>query len=275
MVVFQFLTKDRMMTILSIESFLPYLEPFGNKELLSPTESSRIQLMLAELLIDNTVDLPLLKFLSRFLSNQAYNDIVEEKNIEHQCGYLVCNNSPKERVQRAYDRLNGSTPDHGLVASTKYQIYNRRPSMILPNTYLSQYCCKEHYQASVFYQNQLSQEALFARKDILTTQPFPRECPPTWYENGITCLEEVLEKHKEIKEQGKSLQDAVMMMSNMKIDSGNYDTNELMSLIDNLKIVEKEGGLEGDDPEDSSNDGDDNVNDHVTGTHLNCGNTVI
>ena len=126
--------------------------------------------------------------------------------------------------------------------------------MILPNTYLSQYCCKEHYQASLFYRNQLSQEAVFARKDILNVSPFPADYPSTWYENGITCLEEVLAKHKELKEQGKSLSEVISMMNGLSVvdESRNNETNELIKLIEDFEIVEKEGGLEGDGVPDES-----------------------
>lgn len=241
---------------LGVQSFIEYLKPFSDKELASPAEASRILLIIAELLIDHTVDLDLLKFLSRFLTQQTYDEIIEEKNIEHQCGYPLCNNSPKQQVRRLSSNSNGTT-SAGLgesSTSTKFQIYNRKPSMILPNTYLSQYCCKEHYQASLFYRNQLSQEAIFARKDILRISPFPSDYGTTWYENGITCLEEVLAKHKELKKQGKSLSEVISMMNGLSVadESRSNETNELIKLIEDFEIVEKEGGLEGDGAPDES-----------------------
>ncbi|PVH17419.1 uncharacterized protein CXQ87_000304 [Candidozyma duobushaemuli] len=114
--------------------------------------------------------------------------------------------------------------------------------MILPNTYLSQYCCKDHYQASMFYRNQLSEEAVFSRKDITVVPPFAT-IDGQWYENNITCLEEVLAKHRELKEQGKTLTDVIAMMSGLSVADGNdKETSELAKLIEDFDIVEHEGG---------------------------------
>lgn len=235
---------------LTLEHLLSVLSPFANHgDNLSPQDASLIQLYITELLTDYYVDLPILKFLSRFLTPQAYEEIIEERNIEHLCGYITCNNTPKQQVRRRSSN-NGRPGDDIMQPITKYQIYNRKPSIILPNTYLSQYCCKEHYQSSIFYRNQISSEALFARKDILTIPPFPSSRPSTWYENGITCLEEVLAKHRELKDQGKSLKDIVSMMSGLNVDDtdgATKDTSELIQLLNDFEIVEKEGGINGDD----------------------------
>lgn len=237
------------MELLTIETFIPYLAPFANKELLTPTEASRVLLIITELMIDRTVDLPLLKFLSRFLTQDTYDEIVEEKNIEHQCGYLVCNNSPKHQVRRLSSNSNGTTACND--GETKFQIYNRKPSIILPNTFSSQYCCKDHYQASLFFKNQLSSEAVFARKDIMIISPFPVNYSSAWYENGITCLEEVLAKHQEVENQGKSLLDVMRMMTGLSVEDQETtkDTSELIKLIEDFEIVEKDANLVGEVPE--------------------------
>lgn len=224
--------------ILTLDQFIPHLSLFKDKDLLIPLEASRVLLIITELLIDHTVDLVLLKFLSRFLTQQSYDDIVEEKNIEHQCGYVTCDRLPLSRPLRR----RSSTGSEG-----RFQIYARKPSIILPNTYTSQFCCKEHYQALTFFRNQLSNEALFARKDIMVTAPFPEN--RAWYENKITCLEEVLQKHRELKDEGKSLADVITLMNGLSVDD-NADTSELIKMIEDFEIVEKEGGLEGDDDDD-------------------------
>lgn len=232
------------MELLTLNQFLGHLAPFANKELLSPIEASRLLLVITELLIDHNVDIPLLKFLSRFLTQESYDDIVEERNIEHQCGYIICNNTPKQQVRRLSSNSNGTTSC--MDGETKFQIYNRKPSIILPNTYLSQYCCKDHYQASLFYRNQLSSEAVFARKNITLVPPFSDNLPASWFENGITCLEEVLAKHRELKNQGKSLLEVVQMMSGLSVED-NEDTTELIKLIEDFEIVERVGDENGDD----------------------------
>lgn len=227
------------MEILTIERFLDHLAPYANKESLSPSEASLLLLKIAELVLDYSVNIPLLKFLSRFFTQLSYDETVEERNIEHQCGYLLCGKAPQHKVRRP-SHLSG-----GMETSTRYQIYNRKPSMILPNTYLSQYCCKEHYQASMFYRNQLSTEALFARKNILVYAPFA-DVPGPWYENNITSLEEVLEKHRQLKEQGKTLGDVIAMMNGLSVADGE-DNSELVKMIEDFEIVEKDGGLQGEE----------------------------
>ncbi|QRG35997.1 hypothetical protein FDK38_000323 [Candidozyma auris] len=223
---------------LTVDAFLSLLAPYANRDMLAPSEASSLQLKIAELVLDHTIDIPLLKFLSRFLTQSAYDELVEERNIEHQCGYPLCNKSPQHKVRRLSHGSNGSC----IETSTRYQIWNRKPSMILPNTYLSQYCCKEHYQASMFYRNQLSQEAVFSRKDITIMPPFAQVNGP-WYENNITCLEEVLAKHKELREQGKTISEVIAMMSGLSVgDGSDKDTTELAKLIEDFDIVEHEDG---------------------------------
>lgn len=268
------------MELLTVESFLPHITGLANKDTLSPGEASRLLLLITELLLDHFVDLQLLKFLSRFLTPQIYDEIIEERNIEHQCGYITCNKSPKQNVRRLSVISNGSastlpafaSPGASATSMTKYQIYNRKPSMILPNTYLSQYCCKEHYQASLFYRNQLSLEAVFARKDIMVAPPFP--AIRSWYENTITCLEEVLAKHRELKEQGKTLGEVITMMNGLSVSEDDKDTNELIKLIEDFEIVEKEGGVHGDDL-DSEDETDTNAVEGYVTTNKSFGGYVV
>lgn len=247
---------------LTIDTFIPMISQFANKDLLTPLESSRLGLIITEGLIDHKVDLPTLKFLSRFLTPESYDDIVEERNIEHQCGYILCDQSPKQLIRRLSNNSNGTTVCQ--EGETKFQIYNRKPSIVLPNTYSSQYCCKDHYQASIFYRNQISHEAIFARKDIMIASPFPQDYPGNWYENGITCLEEVLAAHRQLKDQGKTLADVIQMMNGLSVGDENNninnvnnndkDTSELIKLIQDFEILEKEGGLIGDVDEDAEDE---------------------
>ncbi|OBA21753.1 hypothetical protein METBIDRAFT_32214 [Metschnikowia bicuspidata var. bicuspidata NRRL YB-4993] len=219
------------MQTLTVEDFIKHLGAVSSHDLLSPAEASLLQLKIAELLLDYSVDVSLLKFLSRFLTPQLYDELVEEKNIEHQCGYLVCGQLPKRQVRRA------SSVDGAHEMATKFRIYNRKPSIILPNTYSSQYCCKDHYQASLFYRNQLSLESLISRKGIMEVPPFA-ETAGVWYENNITCLEEVLAKHRELKEQGKTLGDVIAMMNGLSVADGDNETTELVKLIEDFEIIE-------------------------------------
>lgn len=227
------------MKLLTLPNFIPLLQPFANKELLTPTDASKLIFMITELLLDHHVDMPLLKFLSRFLTLESYDDIIEERNIEHQCGYIICDQSPSHRIRRLSSNSNGTTIVKDGNGETKFQIYNRKPSIILPNTFSSQYCCKQHYQASLFYRNQLSPEAIFARKNIMVLSPFP-ESMSSWFENTITSLEEVLAKHEELRHQGKSLMEVVEMMGALSMHDDGKDTAELVKLIEDFEIIEKD-----------------------------------
>lgn len=255
-----------------METFLGHVAQFGNKDMLSPGEASLLLLKIAELVLDNTIDVPLLKFLSRFLTQQSYDELVEERNIEHQCGYPLCGKSPKHQVRRP------SHSNGGMETSTRYQIWHRKPSMILPNTYLLQYCCKEHYQASLFYRNQLSQEAVFARKAILLVPPFA-PVAGHWYENNITCLEEVLAKHRELKQQGKSLSEVIAMMNGLSVAEGDNEVSDLVKLIQDFDIIEHEGGLHGEEDDDVALEHDNetaskNVDGYIT-TNRSFGGYVV
>ncbi|KAG7193870.1 uncharacterized protein KQ657_005068 [Scheffersomyces spartinae] len=110
--------------------------------------------------------------------------------------------------------------------------------------------------------SQLSGEALFARKDITIAPPFPQYYPLTWYENGITSLEDVIAKHKELKQQGVLLSEVVAMMSGLSVLDGlemPKETSELVQMLEEFQIVEKEGGLVDEQDEDD----DDNHQEQV------------
>lgn len=237
---------------LTLDTFIPMLSRFPHEELLDPVDSQKLQLLTIELLVDHTVDLPLLKYLSRFLTPALYDDLVEERNIEHVCGYITCDRLPKSR------RL---LLDHGHIAGAggdDFQIYARKPLIILPNTYLSQYCCKQHYQSLVFFRNQLSEEAIFARANIMVAPPFPKEMPLFWYENGITCLEEILARQRQ--DPLLSLSEVISKMAGLHVDDEeDPGTNKLIDMIHDFEIVEKENPQpdygEGDEEEGEDNGG--------------------
>lgn len=250
------------MNIVSLEQFVLQLDSFRVRDVLTPAEASRLQLLITELLVDRAVDQPLLKYLSRFFTQALYDELVEERNIEHICGYIRCALTPTVHGLRR--TLGPSEP------VDKYQIYRRRPSMILPTTYLSQYCCKEHYQALVFYRSQLSSEAVFARKDITLAPPFPPQYPLTWYENGITSLEDVIAKHKELKQQGILLSEVVAMMSGLSVLDGSEmpkETTELVQMLEDFQIVEKAGDL-GEEVADDEEDGEYITDNRSFGGHI-------
>lgn len=244
---------------LTLTQFVPMLARYPHDEFLDPGQALGLLLLLVELLVDNTVEYPLLKYLSRFLLPDLYDSVVEERQIEHNCGYIICSNKPKARRASV----------HLLLPPNGFQIYARKPLIILPNTYSLQYCCKEHYQALTFYRNQLLEEAVFSRANIMVAPPFPEDYPAYWYENGITCLEEVLERHRQ--DTNKLLSEIIAQLAGLKVDDSNghqqplpaHDpTNKLIELINNFEIVEHEnpqpdlGNKEEEDEEDTNTNSD-------------------
>lgn len=247
------------MESLTIDRVTQYLLPFANKEILTPGEATRLCLILTELLVEHTVDVPLMKFLSRFFTQEIYEDIIEERNIEHLCGYLLCDQKPRGKLGLfKFDGKNIVVDDPRRFNQYERDVYKKK--LLWPRIYISSFCNRDHYRASLFYRNQLSDEAIFARKDIMIAPPFPSQYPDRWYEKNIICLEEVLAKHDELKEEGKTLSEVVSMMSGLEVsEEKEKETDDLVKLIKDLEIVEKEGGVFGDDIYDNSDD-DENAN---------------
>lgn len=164
------------------------LKNFSKPGVLSPDETSRVILVVLELLTDG-VSKDALLFCSRFLTKEDYEEVVDERNIIHHCGFPLCNNDPRG-IRQAH------------------QINFRRPSMILPSTYLSKYCCREHHQASLFYQAQLSDVPVYSRKDI-TYVPYGHS-----YEGTIALLDDV---ESRAKAENKSLAQVIHEFSSLSI----------------------------------------------------------
>ena len=64
---------------LSIADFAPQVASYASGTLLSPGDASKLTLMITELMLDHNVDYNLLKFLSRFLTPQSYDELIEER----------------------------------------------------------------------------------------------------------------------------------------------------------------------------------------------------
>ncbi|ANB14456.1 Rtr1p [Sugiyamaella lignohabitans] len=169
---------------------------------LSAGEASQILLSIVELMSDG-VESDALKFSSRFLTGSDYEDIVVERNILHRCGYPICDKDPKG-IHKAH------------------QINYRTPKMILPSTYLSKYCTKEHYQASTFFASQLSDASLFSRKDV-TLLPYGAS---TEYELQIALMEEVQVLSQS---QNRSMQDIIQELKSLSLSKQQSQIDTLPS----------------------------------------------
>lgn len=196
------------MTI-TIDLFKGQLLQFSHPGNLTPSEASRLTLLLLEALGDDDCDVFFLKFASRFLTKDVYAELIEERNINKLCAYPLCH----EQQARGQGTC--------------------KTSVGLPYEYLKFYCTKTHFQCSEFYKSQLSGEALFARANV-TVENYG-SMP---YENGITLLEEVLqERHK-----GVSLRQVLEGLTSLSINQEQKDEkmDKMSSMLQDIEIVEKD-----------------------------------
>lgn len=225
------------MQVITIDSFKPTLLRYSHPDTLTPTEASRLSLSIIEELSEDVCDKFFLKFISRFLTKDSYSEILQERNINKICAYPMCCEAP------------GRIKDH---YSKSYQ-----KSKMLPYAYLNLYCSRLHYQCSEFYKTQLSDEAVFARKNI-TVEPYG----VMKYEVNITLLDEVYDKYRN---SDSSIIDIIKDLDTMTITDAKESKDEMMEnmnqMLQDIKIVEKEPSppspLFVDASDDDNNDNDD------------------
>lgn len=195
---------------LTLEDFRPFVRQFSHEGHLTPSEASRLQLLIMDHCCDASLDKYLLKFLSRFLTPESYTELSQERTISKLCAYPLCSLAPG-RIKDAY--------------SNSYH-----QSQLLPYSYLNSFCSKQHYQCSEFYKAQLTDESLFARKDV-TCATYGELS----YEK-VALLEEVLDSSYDGP--GPSLLDVIKRLDSLKLGK-TEETQELAGLLADIKIVEK------------------------------------
>ena len=144
------------------------LSNFQKHRQLTMRESEFLTLELLTLLCDSHVSDPkTLKYLARFLTPEAYDDLIEERNINNLCGYPLCKSPPERNKNEKSHYSSKSDVAHSYTVSHQHDaIIQRFLWENNPYAYLSKYCSKIHYRSSQLYQIQLSDEALFARTGI-------------------------------------------------------------------------------------------------------------
>lgn len=190
--------------MITIDSFKPVLYSYGYSEL-TPLQASKLQLALLDDLSQDECDSFFMKFLSRFITPEVYEELIQERIINKKCGYAMCSNPPA----RIKDNFSKSFKE----------------SKLLPYNYLNSYCSKLCFQKSEIYKAQLSSEALFARKDVCL-----KNYGSMKYETNVKLLDEIL-KEKD----SASIADVLV-----KLDELDISGDEKMVGVDNgIKIVEK------------------------------------
>ncbi|KAI0463143.1 hypothetical protein LJB42_003162 [Komagataella kurtzmanii] len=204
-----------------IQEIADLLSSFHSRSLLTPPEANKLTLTLLECLTENYTDITTLRFLSRFLTKDAYRELTKERIITHTCGYPTCSKHSAKIKDRHYTN-----------------------HLELPNTFTNSYCSRFHYQCSEFYLNQLSNEALFGRKDVMTL-PYNDERS---YESKMIMLEDIISNPNVVD--SDKMDDMIRSMGDINIkDDKKVSPEDWMEMFEDIKIVEnqnpkKEGDFE-------------------------------
>ncbi|KAK9332646.1 hypothetical protein V1520DRAFT_334713 [Lipomyces starkeyi] len=191
------------------------LRRFVSPGLLSVKLANTLVLLLIEFMTD-PVDAEFLKYASRFLTPASFDDIVTERNVLHICGYPLCDRKPFRKI------LGKEVP----------QISYRPTAEDKPvaSSYLTKYCTKHHFQCSMIYRAQLSDEAVWARADIA----YLRNGTAEW-EGNIKLLEDLIDldpdsvqkpavdgQHRDLSE--SDVKEVMQSLRNLKLRSEKEDT---------------------------------------------------
>lgn len=211
---------------LTIEKLHHLLLPILNKPMLTPKEANQLTYHLTELLITNNCDSKSLRLLARYLSKKSYDDIIEERIIEHFCGYPLCKYNDPKKIK--------DMEINSLVKKLK-----------MPRYYNSKYCCKNHYLCSEFYKNQLGFDALFMRINLNE---------PWFSENSIEHDIILLDDYINMKENGTNVNgvsNVIDLLRNMNIQDSNSSNSkvneELIEHFENFKVIEHTGEQKSDE----------------------------
>lgn len=204
------------------------LKPFQNHRQLSIREAETISLELIGILCDSSCDdEETLKYLARFLTQETYQDLIDERNLNKLCGYPLCS-KPPERVRDPFS----------VNDNTKRFMWDNNPY-----AYLSTYCSKFHFRCSQFYRVQLSEEALFARTGVHLVHQNQDEREKVASQYKITLFEELL-REKSSEEDVKSLVAGLKKLGiqsggNLELSEDEQQTqDDLSKWMSEIKIVE-------------------------------------
>lgn len=205
------------------------LRPFQNHRQLSMREAETISLELIGILCDSSCkNEETLKYLARLFTQDTYQDLIDERNLNKMCGYPLCA-QPPERVRDPFS----------VNDTTKRFLWDNNPY-----AYLSTYCSKFHFRCSQFYRVQLSEEALFARTGVHLVQQSQEERQSVESMYKITLFEELL-REKSSEEDLESLIAGLKKLGLQSGDSGVPETDQqtqddISKWLSEIKIVETE-----------------------------------
>ncbi|CAB4255532.1 similar to Saccharomyces cerevisiae YER139C RTR1 CTD phosphatase [Maudiozyma barnettii] len=222
------------------------LKPFQNHRQLSIKESEMMTLELLTLLCDDEIDKgSTLKYVAKLITPTTYDDLIEERNLNHLCGYPLCGKPPERNIHHSESALHHGTS--GVMASHQNDaIIKRFLWENNPYAYLSKFCSKFHFRCSQFYQVQLDENALFSRTGIHLINDTLKNKDDDENENGayqVVMFEDLL-REKSTEEDVKSL---IVGLKKLGLHSSSGDTelsedklleDELSQWLSDIKIVE-------------------------------------
>lgn len=202
------------------------LKPFQQHRQLSIREGEVVSLEILTLLCDDYCeDEATLKYLARLMTPEIYTDLVDERNLNHRCGYPLCSGAP-ERIRDPFS----------LDQVTKRFLWENNPY-----AYLSKYCNKFHFRCSQFYQVQLSEEAIFSRTGVHLIHDTENMKKSQDDKFNVTLFEELL-REKASEEDIKSL---VAGLKRLGLDTSNDEEEndeqlevDLTKWLEQIRIVE-------------------------------------
>lgn len=201
-----------MATIKDIE--LTILKPYEKHKQLSINESESLLLDLLELLSQTYCkNKQTLKYIGKFLTKKTYNYLIEERNLNKQCGYPSC--------QKTQARVRDLYSNH--TATEFLRQHN-------PYDYLTRFCSKFHHMCSKVYELQLSDESLFGREGVHLKDFNPK--------NEITLLEELAVNDYDITQAIQQITALHIVPQNLEDGSG--IEKDLLDGLSDMKIIENE-----------------------------------
>lgn len=214
---------------ITVEQFHELVGAVVRHPLLTPKEANQLTFRITELLMAHNCDSRLLRLLARYLSRKAYEEIVEERVIEHYCGYPLCKFKDDKKIK--------DIEINPLVKSLR-----------MPKYYNSRYCGKNHFLCSEFYKNQLGVDALFMRVNL----------DNPWFSHGSVESEIILlDEYLAMRDQGAhtgDLNTVISMLRDLNVNhtetaSANKagasdvrkETEILIKKFEEFKVIEHEG----------------------------------
>ncbi|CCH61901.1 hypothetical protein TBLA_0F03640 [Henningerozyma blattae CBS 6284] len=218
----------------SVEDIKNIFGPYQEHHQLTIYENEKIILDIVELICDSYCkDLRTLKFLGQILTQQDYEELIEERNISQKCGYPLCHLSQERTNANGRDQF-----------TKNFMIQNN------PYNYLNNYCTLKHYKSSMIFKLQLNEEPLFERWKSFNKYMSQLQNTDTILDASLVRADIRLYEDFEMEDNNRSVENEeikriIKNIRALNINNGeqDIDANQLSSLLEEIKITEIENPL--------------------------------